>query len=836
MVTNLYKSILKNSPDGYIFHRVYDKVLMQIDIHRIEDVNNSFLKLFELDLDDEPLRQVSDFFKQFDANEAFNWEIYFRNCLSSEYLYTTEFYFHQKEKWISLNSYIVEDYLITFARDISAKKEEAIQKNKLLNYEWKMLSMVAEQSPVSIIVTDIEGNIEYVNKRFCQLTGYSTKELIGCSPRILQSGITSNETYRELWSTISSGYEWQGNFVNRKKNGELYYEAALIAPVMDESGRLFRYIAIKEDITEHIKAKKAMVESSERLAAFLEVGQAIGSTVEMEKLLKIVLRHGVLLLKIDRGVIYFVEEDYIKQAVAYSEFSEESTEVSRSFMLKQVPHIKQCIDQKEVIIINDFNSVTLTKAEKQAVLFNKAQSGLVIPLIVGNKVLAVMLLWSQKKNELLNEANLKACKVLASQASLALKNASLYQEVKTYAEKMANYNIQLTILNDELQIAKNKAELSDCLKSAFLRNMSHEIRTPMNGILGFSELLKSVDLPEDTRQNYLGYVIDSTNQLLKIVDDIINVSRLEAGDVVVKRELTDPVPIIDYIYQKYLPICSSDVELIIENPVMQEDKLLMTERSRLKQIIESLVDNAVKFTKSGTVKFGYSLLENNKIHFFVEDTGIGIPVEKAPLIFNPFYQIDMGENREFGGNGLGLTVASLNVENMESILRFNSEPEKGTCFYFDLPLSDRKDYSSNATSKVLKEDSISSFIILVAEDDDRNYLNLLNLLKNSEAGERLIILRVFDGLEAIKICQKNRDIDLILINTKMFKIDGIQTCRIIKKDNPFVHIIVQTDSVLLEEKKTSIEAGCDFYISKDDKTDKLLNLVYQLLQLPISKK
>lgn len=172
--------------------------------------------------------------------------------------------------------------------------------------------LIIENSPVSIVVTDVSGCIEYVNPKFCRLTGYRAEEVLGRNPRILKSGQSSEEDYRQLWQVISGGNEWHGEFVNRKKNGELYYESAIITPVMNEVGKITHYLGIKEDITGRILAQRAVMEHSNRLAALLEVGQAFGSTLKMDTLLQIVLEHSIRMMTLERGSIYFIYGSQVK--------------------------------------------------------------------------------------------------------------------------------------------------------------------------------------------------------------------------------------------------------------------------------------------------------------------------------------------------------------------------------------------------------------------------------------------------------------------------------------------------------------------------------------------
>ncbi len=692
---------------------------------------------------------------------------------------------------------------------------------------------IVEQSPVSIVITDVDGVIEYVNVKFCELTGYCSEELIGKTPRILKSGQTSTEDYRQMWQTIQSGHAWHGEFINRKKNGEIYYESAVIAPSVDVSGKNCHYIGIKEDVTGRVLAQRASMAHSLRLAALLEVGQSFSSTIDMEELLKIVISKGISLLNMASGSIFFIVGDKMEKEASLPETKDGEPDMLKLVSLSKFPHINACVDSKDVVILQDLSKEALTPEERLIVKFKSAQAIIVIPLIIDDKVLGVMELISTTTISSFNQLDVEVCQVLAAQASMALKNAWLYKEADGYAEELEKNNAQLSRLNEDLRTEKSKAEESERLKTAFLQNMSHEIRTPMNGILGFVELLKLTHLSEDHRQEYLGHVINSTNQLLNVVDDILDISRLEAGDVLIRKEKVDPAEVVETVYQKYVSRCAEGVELFMEKPAMADDKILVNETSRLTQVLQKLVDNALKFTRQGEVSFGYKQVSGEKILFFVEDTGIGVDADKVSLIFKPFYQSDMEANREFGGNGLGLTIAARIVESMGSFIRLETKAGAGSYFSFDLDLSDRDALESAPGSKVKKVRSKDTFTILVAEDDEVNFLFLRDALKNSEAGERFEILHAWNGLEALEIQRNHSDLDLVLMDIKMPRMDGLEATRLIKEENPFVPIVAQTAFALTGEQDKAIEAGCEGYLSKPIELELLLQTVYKHLGLPL---
>jgi PAS domain S-box-containing protein len=496
---------------------------------------------------------------------------------------------------------------------------------------------ILEQSPVSIIITDVDGIIEYVNPKFSKLTGYRLEEVLGKNPSFLSSGQTSKDEYQQLWQTIKSGQEWHGEFVNYKKNGEIYYESAVIFPTVDALGVITHFVGIKEDITGRILAQRAVMAHSNRLATLLEVGQAFSSTIEMDELLKIVISNGMQILSMDGGAIFFILGDKMEKASSLPQRSEGEPDGLKHVSLTSFPHFQRCIENRDVVVLKDIRKASLVPDEKLFFKLEGLQSSILVPLIIDDQVLAVMELYSKSQIDSFSQMDVEVCQVLAAQASLALKNAWLYKAADGYAEALIKNNTELSRLNNDLRTQKNKAEESERLKTAFLQNMSHEIRTPMNGILGFVELLKLGNTSEDLRQLYMGHVVNSTNQLLKIVDDILDISRIQAGDLVIRQEAVDIEKMVDILYQNFSSSCPPDIILTIENGPVVEGKIMVSDASRLRQVLEKLVDNALKFTRKGEVRFGYKQLSDENIQFFVEDTGVGIKADMLPLIFKPFF-------------------------------------------------------------------------------------------------------------------------------------------------------------------------------------------------------
>ena len=500
--------------------------------------------------------------------------------------------------------------------------------------ELRKLSRAVEQSPNSVVITDTDGIVEYANSTTFNLTGYTSAELIGQNPRIFSSGETSQAEYQQLWETIKSGKEWIGEFHNKKKNGELYWEAATISPILDESGAITHFLAIKKDITE------------------------------------------------------------------------------------------------------------------------------------GKK------------------------------------------------------------LNSELLAAKVKAEESDRLKTAFLHNISHEIRTPMNAIVGFSGLLNDADLLPEKQKEYIEIIAQSSDQLLSIINDIVCIATIEAGQEKLSEVPVNLNAMQRILYEKFLPKARSQNIIFDVNTCFHENEyMILADEAKLVQILLNLIGNAFKFTLSGHIHVGCNL-KNNELEFFVEDTGIGIPQEMHDEIFMRFRQVESTTARQFGGSGLGLSISKAYVELLGGKMWLTSELGKGSVFYFTLPFK-KVNNSEEPAIKQSKQFEISSKspkTLLIAEDEDSNYLLLEILL----SGLNIQLIRAINGVEAVDSC-KNDHIDMVLMDIKMPVMDGYEATMQIRDFMPDLPIIAQTAYTTDADKNRALACGCSDFISKPFKREVLIAKIKALL-------
>jgi signal transduction histidine kinase/CheY-like chemotaxis protein/ABC-type uncharacterized transport system substrate-binding protein len=379
-----------------------------------------------------------------------------------------------------------------------------------------------------------------------------------------------------------------------------------------------------------------------------------------------------------------------------------------------------------------------------------------------------------------------------------------------------------------IQILKVKAEESNRLKSAFLANMSHEIRTPMNGILGFSSLLKESNLTGEKQQEYIKVIEKSGNRMLNIINEIIDISKIEAGLMLVNKEEVNISEQIDSLHQFFTPEAEAKgLHFIIKNKLSVEEAVIKTDREKVYSILTNLIKNAIKFTSVGSIELGCER-KGEQLEFFVKDTGIGIPKDRQEAIFERFTQADIEDQKVWQGAGLGLTISKAYVEMLGGKIWLESIEGKGTIFYFTLPYTAELKAENDTLNLVLDEDiepEVRNLKILIAEDDETSEMLISQEVKRFSKK----ILKARTGLEAVEICHKNPDIDLILMDIRMPVMDGYMAVKEIRQFNKDVIIFAQTAYALAGDREKAIEAGCNDYISKPIIKDQLLTLIHKYI-------
>ena len=376
----------------------------------------------------------------------------------------------------------------------------------------------------------------------------------------------------------------------------------------------------------------------------------------------------------------------------------------------------------------------------------------------------------------------------------------------------------------KIRNAEQKAIDSDRLKTAFLQNISHEIRTPMNSIVGFSQLLQDKTTTESDKNEYLGMITKSSDQLLNIVNEVLDISLIETGNISINKKRVRLNSLLDEIYQSHKSQIKKNIEFSLTKGLSDQLSTILTDEIKVAQILNNLINNAIKFTDNGHIKFGYSLV-NKEVEFFIEDTGIGIDNEFHDKIFERFLKVDKDNVRLYDGVGLGLAICKGNVDLLKGRIWLESKPGNGSSFFFTIPYEQIAEEVPVEKSKNFNSNYLNDYTILVAEDDEINYLYIKEIFRGTGAE----ILHAVNGKEAVEICQANNSIDILLIDIKMPVMNGYEAIKQIREIRPRLPIIAQTAFALSNEMLKAFNAGSNDYISKPFKKDQLLALVLKHL-------
>ncbi len=655
--------------------------------------------------------------------------------------------------------------------------------------EIRKLSTAVEQSSNVVVITDLKGNIEYANPKFYDLTGYTVNEVLGKNVKILNSGTQSQEYFADMWKEITKGKTWKGEFYNKKKDGSFFWEQVTITPIKNTKGRVINYLAIKEDITERKKAKEVLKNQIEEYASLNEeylstnedLLKAIKKLEESEERYRVFSNASFEAIIISENGVYQEQNKAAEEMFGYSH--EEA---------KQMFATDIFTDESKEIVKKNILSGYLYPYDVVA----KRKDGTTFDVEI------------QGQNFFYKGRNLRIT---------ALRDVSIRKKIEK-----------------DYIIAKEKAEESDKLKTLFINNMSHEIRTPMNGILGFSELLSNSNISKDKQKQYIEIIQSSSEQLLKIIDDILEISRLGTKKVKVRKH---EVCLNDILIQQYsifkIKAKIKGISLNLKNELPDKQSLIYTDEVKLIKIISNLLENAIKFTNKGFVEFGYTILKKKKISYiqiYVKDTGVGIKKSMQKNIFNRFSQEEKEMSQNMGGLGLGLSISKENAELIGGKISVKSVKNEGATFFITIPYEPI--FKKETEDKVIasdksKQNEDEKITFLIVEDEEVNFLYLDILLE--EVYSCSVRLHAKHGKEAIEICKNSNDINLVLMDIKMPVMNGIDATKQIKQVKPNLPIIAQTAYSTKEEKEKAFSAGCDDFISKPINKNELSKMLNKYL-------
>jgi len=677
-------------------------------------------------------------------------------------------------------------------RDISERKkaEESLNSAfEIIKKSEEELNTILKTANEGFWMVNAKGITIEVNPKMCEILGYSENEILG-KPIFYFSDKRNAKIFKkqlELRDTgISSTYEIE----LKHKNGNSLACLFKTSPIFNKKKIRTGSFAMVSDISNIKKAYNNLEKKNKEL-------RKLSDELSIKNNLLIDSKNKFKNL-FDKSPVSLWEQDFSEVIKLLNKKKSEGVDVklylneNRDFLIKCISKIKILNVNKttlELLGVKDIEElVTHIRKTNNEISFNTIKKEL-ISIISGEK-------------EFFNETQLVSkdgdkLHVLVKSAMLNDKGKNLVSIINITALKKAE---------NELIKAKEKAEESDRLKTEFLNNMSHEIRTPMNGILGFTQMLNDPDIDTSKRQTFVNIIQNSGNQLLQVIDDILEISRLGTKQVkVINEEVCLNDLLLDLFSIFDIKAKENKTPLYLKKEFSDKQSTIITDKTKLNKILSNLLENAIKFTNKGFIEMGY-YLESEMLKIYVKDTGIGISSEKHQLIFDRFSQAEKEMAKKTGGLGLGLSIAKENTELLGGAITVQSKKMEGATFTVTLPY---KPVFKNDTT----EKPQGKYIILITEDEEVNYMYLETMLKDVMK-LNCDIFHAKNGKEAVDFCKNNTTVDFVLMDLKMPVLNGFKATEQIRKFNATVPIIAQTAYSTEQDKEKAFLAGCTNFISK----------------------
>ncbi|UCV11950.1 cache domain-containing protein [Dechloromonas denitrificans] len=647
--------------------------------------------------------------------------------------------------------------------------------------ELRVLSRAVEQSPASIVIADTSGRIKYVNPKFEQVTGYQSVEVIGQNSRILSSGEKSAEEYRHLWETISAGKTWHGVFHNRRKDGSLFWEQASISPILDASGTLLEFLAVKEDITERKLAEDALRENEYRQGVILDSVEAC-----------------IYIKGLDYRYQYAnrpVRELFgrpLEEIVGQEDAAFFDAATAENIRLND----RRVLEEGQRVVEEEVNTTFDGK--------------------VSSAFLSIKIPLREKDGKIYALCGISTDISTRKQAEAELEHYRQHLELLVQSRTA------------ELAEAKEAAEAASRAKSTFLANMSHEIRTPMNAIIGLAHLLKK-EITDPKSSGQLLKISDSARHLLNVINDILDLSKIEAGRLALESREFVPAEVLDQSIS-ILEERAHAKGLVLKGQMADDvPSLLRGDSVRLGQALLNFIGNAIKFSERGviTVAMSTTPLEAGRVllRLEVRDQGIGMSAEQQARLFEAFAQADNSTTRKYGGTGLGLAINRHLAQMMGGEVGVESVVGAGSTFWLTACLETVQDQvppvEAEKTSLPVEEQIAQRFggaRILLVEDEPINQEVGTELL--SIAG--LVAEVAADGAEAVERV-RHGNYALILMDMQMPVMNGIDATRAIRQmpDKAGLPILAMTANAFDEDRLACLAAGMNDHIGKPVDPDRL---------------
>ena len=652
------------------------------------------------------------------------------------------------------------------------------------------------------IISEISSSIEEYAEGILDLipTGFQYPETICC--RLTVEGKTyQTKNFVPINSRFTSGI-----FYNDRKMGEI--EVGLVESVSQATSStiLNEERELMITISKHIGVHLGNERARQIQQVIHHISSFTNTTSNLEELLEFIRNELSILIDTTNFYIALYEETTNLISIPYiADHKETITSFPAGKTLTSY-----VIETKKSLLGKRADLDRMAASGLIETIGEKAKVWLGIPLLIKGKVIGVFAVQSYTDENAYTESDLEMLEVISQQISISIERKKAEQELK---------------------IALEKAKESDRLKSAFLDNMSHEMRTPLNAVIGFSQLIDK-DTSMDDIMEFVAQIKRGGTNLLGIIEDMLTIAIIESGILGVNKQEHQLSSIFNEIDQwlltEQVKAQKQAIQILFTPTQNAQDIWIETDRDKLKQILNCLLNNALKFTNDGTVEYGYAIdSQQNKpvLEFFIKDTGMGIPKDAQQVIFDIFRQVDESHTRTHGGTGIGLSVCKRLVGLLGGSIRVESEEAKGSAFYFTIPHDGKKLVKQTEQPAKPVVLNYTGKTALIAEDEDSNFDLLDVLLTNIN----ISVLWAKNGREALQLYTQNPEIDLVLMDLKMPGMDGYEATRLIRKVNPHLPIIAQTAYALNADRKQAISAGCNELLTKPIRKDELYKTIDRCL-------
>ena len=663
-----------------------------------------------------------------------------------------------------------------FEQRNSASEKQLQQEKKLSDEIVRTLSAhkLALDHLAIVSETDPEGFLTYVNDKFCEASKYSGQELTGSPHRIVASDVHPAEFWKEFWRTISANKIWRGEICNRAKDGSLYWVDAIVVPFPDADGKIAKYVSIQIVITRRKTAEESTALRIRLLQALSSIAELPGTDPEETTFLA--LEKGRENLSFEKATLGRIDGSHLLLEVRSpaADGSQVSHPLSETYG-------GLSIQSRDVIAIPKMSASPY--ASEPCFLRFGYESFIGTTVLVEGRVYGTLEFFSTSAREKpFDEAEIEFVRLLARLLGSVLNRRNALRT-------LAAQNLALDEAKKDAEQLAVAASVAARAKADFLANMSHEIRTPLNAIIGMTDLLLDSELPPHVHE-HLDTVRTSSDSLLAIINDILDFSKIESGQLDLE---SSPVPLRECVEAvldlNAVPASRKGLELLywIEPDV---PPAILSDQTRLQQILLNLVTNAVKFTESGEVVVRIRCHREpggkNFLHFSVRDTGIGIPENVRDRLFQVFSQVDSSTTRRFGGTGLGLAISRRLAEIMGGKIWVESTVGKGANFQFVIPLIPAEAAPPEIIRKPVAD--LAGLHVLIVDDNATNRWILCEQTRNWGMVPR----EATGGREALALEEAGEKVDLVLLDVQMPDMDGYTLAGELRARRPDLNIIILT--------------------------------------------